>query len=300
MATASTPASGRLPSALLTAGTAYSRGTTRPIVDLTNGGQNGWSPNLTEWTSNQAYISRPLHCILLEAPKMFSLMPHPDQWVSSLKSLFELHAYAIEGFNAELKVATESHDVGGGGEKQFEVVNVTREASTPKFTFIEKYGRPIQTLLDYWIRYGLMDPETKFALLGTMGNRPEDMMADWYSATCLFIVPDPLHKQVDKAWLTTNMFPTSTGAITAKRDLKSGQEMLTLDIEFPGISQYGMGVSRFAQTILDGIINTGADPSMKTAFATGVSPTVNSPIKGYKSNAAIIGTSPNNVGVMNP
>ena len=179
-------------------------------------------------------------------------------------------------------------DVGGCGEKQHEVVNVTRETSTPKVTFIEKYGRPIQTLLDYWLRYGLMDPETKFALLGTMGSSDvKDMLADWYSATCLFIVPDPLHKTVDKAWLTTNMFPTSTGQITGKRDLKSGQELLTLDIEFPGISQYGLGVNAFAQTILDKINTTNADPFMRPAFATGISADVAKP-DGYAAGISTL------------
>ena len=270
----------RLNDAMMTGG--YTRDIDRPILDLKYGGQHGWSPNLTEWNSNQAYVSRPLHCILLEAPRMFKVMPDSQKWISSLKALFELHPYSIEGFNAELKVQTDSHDVGGGGEKHHEVVNVTREASTPKFTFIEKYGRPTQTLLDYWIRYGLMDPETKFALLGTLGSgEVKDMLADWYSATCLFVVPDPLHKSVDKAWLTTNMFPTSTGQITGKRDLKTGQEMLTLDIEFPGISQYGLGVSRFAQTILDKINTTNADPFMRPAFAQEISADVASVEKGY-------------------
>ena len=276
----------RLTDAMMTGG--YTRDIDRPILDLKNGGQNGWSPNLVEWQSNQAYVSRPLHCILLEAPRMFKVMPDSDKWIASLKALFEMHAYAIEGFNAELKVETDTHDVGGGGEKQHEVVNVTRETSTPKFTFIEKYGRPIQTLLDYWIRYGLMDPETKFALLGTMGSSDvKDMLADWYSATCLFIVPDPLHKTVDKAWLTTNMFPTSTGQITGKRDLKSGQELLTLDIEFPGISQYGLGVNAFAQTILDKINTTNADPFMRPAFATGISADVAKP-DGYAAGISTL------------
>lgn len=267
---------GRLNDSLMSAGNGYRVNIDRPILNLQLGGQHGWSPNLTQWVNNQAYVSRPLHCILLEAPKMFQRLPNPEKWVASLKALFELHAYAIEGFNAELKVDTEGHDVGGAGEKQHEVLNVTREVSTPKFTFIEKYGRPIQTLLDYWIRYGLMDPETKFALLGTVmgdaadtqggANKVEDMLADWYSATCLFVVPDPDHRKVDKAWLTTNMFPTSTGQITGKRDLKSGQELLTLDIEFPGLSQVGVGVNKFAQSILDTINLTKADPFMRTAF----------------------------------
>ena len=265
---------GRLTDALLTEGTMYRAEGDKQVLNLELGGQHGWAPNLVEWHNNQAYVSRPLHCIMLEAPKMFKHMPDGQRWVNSLKALFELHAYAIEGFNAELKVDTEGHDVGGAGEKQHEILNVTRETSTPKFTFIEKYGRPVQTLLDYWIRYGLMDPETKFALLGSVigganatgAYQVTDMLADWYSATCIFIVPDANHNRVDKAWLTTNMFPTSTGQITAKRDLKSGQELLTLDIEFPGLSQVGVGVNKFAQRILDSINLSKADPFMRTAF----------------------------------
>lgn len=279
----------RLNEALITG--AYTRDIDRPILNITYGGQQGWTPNLTEWTNNQAYVSRPLICILLEAPKMFTVLPDSQKWISSLKSLFELHPYAIEGFNATLKVDTETHDVGGGGEKQHEVVNVTREPSTPKFTFIEKYGRPIQTFLDYWIRYGLMDPETKYALLSTLGNgNVKDMLADWYSATALFIVPDPLHKTVDKAWVTTNMFPQGTGDITAKRDLKTAQEMLTLDVEFTGMSQYGLGVNKFAQTILDQISVTNADPFMKPSFIENVSADVAAAEKGYESELENVGT----------
>jgi len=254
---------------------AYSRNIDRPMLDLKNGGQHGWAPNLTEYVSNQAYISRPLVCILLEAPRMFTVMPESQKWISSLKALFELHARSIDGFNAGLKVDTEEHPVGGAGEVQQEIVNVTRERSQPKFTFIEKYGRPVQTFLDYWIRYGMMDPEAKFALLGTMNNgNVRDLLADWYSATCLFMVPDPLHRKVDKAWITTNMFPLSNGEITAKRDLTTSQEMLTLDIEFAGISQYGFGVNQFAQSILDQIRINNADPNMRAPFINRITPDV--------------------------
>ena len=264
---------------------AYTRDIDRPMLDLARGGQHGWSPNLTEWVSNQAYVSRPLVCILLEAPKMFTVMPDSQKWNASLKALFELHARTIDGMNGGLKVDTDSHPVGGAGEIQEEITNVTREVSQPKFTFVEKYGRPIQTLLDYWIRYGMMDPETKFALAGTLGNdNVNDLLADWYSATCLFFVPDPLHKKVDKAWITTNMFPKSYGEITAKRDLSSGQEILTLDIEFSGISQYNLGVTQFAQNILDKINTVNADPSMKPAFVNKVSADVEAATTtGYKS-----------------
>lgn len=254
---------------------AYTRNISSPVLDLKYGGQHGWAPNLIELTSNQAYISRPLICILLEAPKMFTVMPDSQKWISSLKALFELHARSIDGFNAGLKVDVEEHPVGGAGEQQQEIVNVTRERSQPKFTFIEKYGRPIQTLLDYWIRYGMMDPDTKTALLGTMNNANiKDLLNDWYSATILCIVPDPLHRSVDKAWITSNLYPLSNGDITAKRDLTASQEMLTLDIEFAGVSQFGLGVNQFAQTILNNINTLNADPFMKAAFATKIAPDV--------------------------
>lgn len=278
----------RLNDAMITG--AYVRDVDRPILDLQYGGQMGWSPNLAEWTSNAAHVSRPLICILLEVPRVFTVMPDAQKWISSLKALFELHAYAIDGFTATLKVDTDTHDVGGGGEKQHEFVNVTREASVPKFTFIEKYGRPIQTLLDYWIRYGIMDPETKYALAGTLGkDEIKDLLADWSTATAMFIQPDPLHKSVDKAWLTTNMAPTTTGNIEAKRDIKTGQEILTLDIEFTGLSQVGMGVNKLAQTLLDQISTTNADPFMRPAFLTGVSADVAAAQRGYEFGLEEVG-----------
>ncbi len=272
----------RLTEALLQG--AYTRNIDRPMLDLKFGGQQGWAPNLTEWVSNQAYVSRPLICILVEAPRMFSVLPEPDKWVASLKALFELHARSIQGLKATLEVETTEHPVGGGKEQQEEVVNVTRERSQPSFTFIEKYGRPIQTFLDYWIRYGLMDPETKFALLSTLGKTEvNDLLADWYSATCLFIEPDPLHKNVDKAWLVTNMFPKSTGTIEAKRDLTSAQNILELEVEFTGLSQYGAGVNAFAQQVLNNINTLYADPFFRPSFADSISADVNAVNKGYKN-----------------
>ena len=270
---------------------AYTRTIDRPMLDLKFGGQQGWAPNLTEWVSNQAYVSRPLSCILLEAPKMFTVMPDSEKWVSSLKALFELHARSIDGMNAGLKVETDEHPINGSGEKQQEIVNVTRESSQPKFTFVEKYGRPIQTMFDYWIRYGMMDDNSKFALLGTMGRQEvTDLLADWYSATCLFFVADPLHKKIDKAWITTNMYPLSNGDITAKRDLTASQEILTLDIEFSGISQFGLGVNQFAQSILDNINSLHADYMMAPAFVNKISPDVEAVnTAGYKSNLENLG-----------
>lgn len=262
-----------------------------PTLNLQLGGQHGWSPNLSELYNNQAYVSRPAFCLMIEAPEMFKVLPSGAKWIQALKAMFELHAYSFEGLNAELKVETDTHDVGGAGEKQHEVVNVTREASTPKFSFVEKYGRPIQILHEYWIRYGLMDPDTKFAMLNSLGvSNVKDMLADWYGATLLFVVPDPLNKTVDRAWLTTNVFPFSAGANTAKRDLKTGQEILTLDIEYAGTSQYGLGVNKFAQTLMDAINVKNADPFMRNSFVKNISADVTAATVGWESGLERVAT----------
>ena len=270
---------------------AYTRDIDRPMLDLKYGGQQGWAPNLTEWVSNAAYVTRPLICILLEAPRMFSVMPDPQKWISSLKALFEVHARSIDGLTQTLTVDTDQHPVGGAGEQQEEIVNVTREKSSPKFSWNEKYGMPITTFLSYWIRYGMMDPETKFALLSTLNkSEVKDLLPDWYTATAIFIEPDPLHKKVTKAWLCTNMFPKTSGEIVAKRDLTASQEILTIDVEFSAISQVGLGVNKFAQQILDNINIQKADPFMRPSHINKVSADVDAAnTTGYKNNTETVG-----------
>ena len=279
----------RLTEAILSG--SYATGKANPMLDLTYGGQHGWAPDLSNLVSNQAYVSRPLSCILLEAPKMFTVLPESQKWISSLKALFELHARTIDGMNASLKVDTDDHPVGGAGEIQQEVVNVTRERSAPRFTFIEKYGRPIQTLLDWWIRYGHMDPESKFALLGTLGQSGiEDLLLDWNTATCLFFVADSLHQKVDKAWISANMYPLTAGDVTAKRDLTTSQEILTLDVEFAAVSQTGLGVVQFAQQILDSINIANADPNMQPSFVSQIASDVSAQsTSGYSERASSVG-----------
>lgn len=280
---------------------AYSANADNPLLDIGRGGQQGWAPNLTEWVSNQAYVRRNLICILVEAPRMFQYMPEGSKWIQSLKSLVELHARSIEGFNAGLTVELDEHPVGGAGEMQQEVIDVKRTRSEPVFAFVEKYGRPIQTFLDYWIRYGLMDPDTKYALIGTVNGAPNDILADWYSMTCLFIEPDPTHKKVIQSWLTTNMFPKSNGEIVGKRDLTAASEVLNLSVEFTGLTQYGIGVNQFAQKVLSNITITHSDPFFRPAFVTsadfdkpittppGVSGDVESAKYGYKQEAKLVG-----------
>jgi len=271
---------------------AFGRNSTHGMVDVTYGGMHGYAPELSQWVSNQSYIRRNLICVLLEAPKFFQLMPEPEKWVASLKSLLELHCRTIEGFNAGLTVELDEHPVGGAGEFQQEVTDVKRARTEPSFTFVEKYGMPIQTFLYNWITYGLMDPDTKYAMVGTLdGDEPTDMLADWYSASILLFEPDPTHRKVVKSWVTTNVFPRSTGEIIGKRDLTAASEILNLTVEFTGLSQFGLGTNVFAQQILDNINLVNANPYNRPSFIQEISADVGTDGEGYKKNVEDLGSS---------
>lgn len=284
---------GRVTDALLD-GKAYSKGRTQPMLDLTFGGQMGYAPDLTQWVSNQNYVRKNLFCLLLEAPKFFDYMPNPKTWVSTLRALVELHPRTIEGLNAGLTVEVTETPIGGGGEQQQDFTNVTRARSQPVFGYDEKYGMPIQTFLTDWISYGLMNPDSKTANIGTLEtNFPRDMLADQYSMTCIFIEPDPTHRKVVKSWLTTNMYPLSTGDIIGKRDISANGETTSLSIGFTGFSQYNLGSNILAQKLLDNINITNANPYLRPAFIDAINATVQAEAgTGYENNAETLGRTP--------
>lgn len=269
---------------------AFGRGSNQPMLDAAFGGQMGYAPVLTEWVSNSAYVRKNVICVLLEAPRFFQYMPDPQKWIDTLKSLVELHARSIEGLNAGLTLEWDSHPVGGAGELQDEVIDSKRTRTEPVFTFVEKYGMPIQTFLYNWITYGIMDPDTKFALANTLeGARPDDMLPDQYTASMLFMEPDPSHKRVVKSWVVTNMAPKGTGEIVGKRDLTTAGEISNLTVDFTGIAQFNLGTNVFAQTILDKINMTNANPYLRPSLIEKIAPDVEASVKGYRTDVEQLG-----------
>lgn len=281
----------RLADAILTG--AYSKGKS-PMTDLQYGGQNGYAPNLAEWVSNTHYVRRNLVCLLIEAPKGFQLLPEANFWVNALKAMVEVHAKTIDGFAAGLEVEVQETAVSGGGEMMQDYSNITRARTNPSFTFVDMYGRPIQNFLHDWIINLIGDPDSKIPAISTMdGEKPKDLLADMYSATMLFFEPDPTHTKVSKAWLTTNMYPKGTGEITGKRDLTTAGELSEITVEFTGLSQTGLGVISFAQSLLDKINITNANPYARPSFVEEIDPDVdNTGVKessGYKEGAETLG-----------
>ena len=256
------------------------------MLDLDYGGQFGWAPNLKEWVSSQGNISRDVVCFVLEAPKFFSKMPNPEKWISALKSLMEVHTITIEGLNMGLTVETEEHPFGGAGEMMEEVTNVTRARSQVTTTVRDLYGLPISNFLTNWITYGLMDPDSGYALVGTRPDAPSDMLADWYSMTCLFTEPDPTHTRPVKSWIGAGMFPKTTGDIIGKKDKTGGGEATEISIEWAGVFQSGYGPNQLAQKLLSDVNIQGADPFMQKAFIKyeELDEEVKAQDKGYKKS----------------
>lgn len=258
--------------------------TARGSLDLTHGGQFGWMPNLAELHNNQGYIQRNLVVLAVEPPKFFKYLPNPEFWFQSFKALVEKHPIKVDGFKQGLTVSTSEHDVGGAGEKMQEYNNVMRARTQPRFTYIEKETRPIQRFLDFWIRFGMMDPDAKFALIGTLTDQPlpNDWLFDNYAGTILAYETDITHRFVDKAWLTTNFYPLGTGDIDGSRELTAPREVLTLDIEFAGTSASGHSIVQMAQAVHDNIRKTNANPQNKPAFVQEIAPVLRDIDRGYK------------------
>jgi len=261
----------------LTAGT-YNRNNEK-MLNIDFGGQFGWSPRLgyidkdksfhSEWISNHKYVSKNVVAVVLQTPRFFDFMPDPQKWINAFKALIELHSKSIEGLSSGLTVEYSEHAVGGAGEMQEEVTNVTRARSTVTHTVEEKAGKPINRFLTDWIRYGLMDPDTKHALIGTMSNWKNELYTpEYYTATVLYFEPDITMRSIVEAWLCTNMAPKGNGEVVGKRDLTSGGEVKEIAIEFTSITMYNEPVRRLAQSILDEMTTIKVDPHQLPMFVS--------------------------------
>ena len=268
-------------------GSAHAVGQQAPMLDLKNGGQMGFQPDYPGFVSNAAYVSRNLICFLVQAPRGFQDLDNPAKLVATLKALVELHPKSIDGLQSTLEVEWAESPFGGAGEMQQDVSNVTRARSTPNFTWTEKYGKPINAFLEYWIVNLLMDPNSKYPGVVSRGSRqPTDLLPDYVGATMLFVEPDPTHTKVQTAWLCTNMMPRSGGEVTGRRDITAGGETKDYSIEFSAITQVGAGVDKFAQQMLDDLVLSGVNPNLRPALVDTISADVKAGEAGYANQLA--------------
>lgn len=246
-------------------------GAKQRMANPADAGVMGWSTNPNKWVNKTGYIRRNLIPIVLRGPGGFAYTPNPDDLNTALRAVFETHPISIDGLNSTLSVNASDMPYGGAGEQFQDPTNVTRERTSPTFVLPDIYGAPVNALLEFWIQYLIMDPETKTALINTLGGQvPPDMMADMYTMDMLFIEPDPQQASVVRAWIVYNMFPLSGGEVVGKRDITTDMEQVRYNISMAGFAQTGTGVKAFAQTVLDGMRIAGANPTHRKTYMEGI------------------------------
>lgn len=256
----------RLKNALMPENVAYGD-RNEPTLRMDYGGQFGYAPDIEEWVSNQTHVKRNLVILLLEAPKFMSIMDTPPEWYAGLRALVELHPKSVTGFNAGLEVSVNEQEVGGGGEMQQAYTDVKRSRTVPVFNWIDKDGNIIQRFLEYWVRFGLMDPDSKIPMATTRkAYKEKDWLADWYAMTIMAIEPNTSMTVAMRTWITTNMWPMSTGDISAKREMATEHEIVDISITFTGISDTSIGTNVCGQKMLDQIYKKDANPWLRKCF----------------------------------
>lgn len=241
-----------------------------PMVNLALGGQNAYQSDLRYFHANTDYVRRNLVIKVLQAPRGFQFLDNPASYYRALKGIVEMHAQTWEGFNRTLTVSSVEGAVSGGGEMQQTPSNVVRARSEPSMTIREKYGKPVQRFFESWITELIMDPDSKVPGIATRANTPADLLPDMYSMSICAFETDPTFTKVNAAWLVTNMYPTTAGDFTGRRDKTADGEELVLTIPFTGMQQVGLAVDRFAQQLLDAMAKTGTNPNLKPSFINSV------------------------------
>lgn len=268
----------RVKDSVLAADAAYAGQTA--TNDLSFGGQGGIAPNIGTvgadgknadiWISNQAYVKRNIIPVVLKYPKFFDYMgDSKDKLIASYKALIELHPLTIDGLTSGLTVEFDEHAVGGSGEMQEEITNVTRARSTPSFTYKEKAGKSIQKFVDFIIRYGYMDPDTKQPLVAaTLPDAAKKGIysPDFYTGSVLFIEPDILQHNAIDAWLSVNMMFKGNGDRTGKRDIHSPGEAPELTLESTAITLNNDVVIKLADKTLKAMTTIGFNPNEQTVL----------------------------------
>lgn len=256
----------------------------RQRLDPGFGGAGGHMPDFSKWINSQAHLDGQARAVVLQTPNFYKQFGSDvaDNLITMSRAYFETHVRSFEGLNYGLSVETDEHAFGGAGEMFEEYTDVKRARSTPSVTVVEKYGRPFQTWLNFQIRYGLMDPETKTSMVRSLSQRTATHnLSSNYSHTVLFYTTDPMDYEVDKAIICTNMFPKGEGPVELRRNLTEARSILTLTTEWTALSVTGNGVMSLAQALHNQLQLVNANPIYRPALVGQIDPDILNNERGY-------------------
>lgn len=255
-----------------------------PMLDPgKSGGQWGPVNNLKEFASDKPYVNRPVIAILLRQPAFFDNIPDGEFLTRTLRNLIERRSMKIEGLKGTIKWAVDDTPLGAGGQFMKFVTDAKMDRSDVTHTYLELEGMPIANFHSFWGRYGLMDPDLRTALANTLEGGPTDWLPDQYTMSVLYFEPDSTNKKVVKSWIGTNLFPETTGEIDGGADKNSPGTKLEHSIMYGGAYQFNLGGNVFAQSVLDLMNFTNANPMLRSSFITEINPNIRPDMRGYNA-----------------
>lgn len=230
------------------------------MVNALTGGYHGIAANLARHVDNAGFRQQQLQCVVLRTPGAIKHLDHPEVWHGHIKAMMEKHTRSITGFQRALQADHFSQPAGGSGAEHFDLANVTQQQPTPTHEIGEKYGFPNGTLLEWWMRLFMMDPDVKRPLIMTYPNPPKDLLPDMTSMICLYYDTDPTGQEIINAYLCVGMQPKSSGTRESRYDKSQGSSDLVHSIEFTSTAIMNAAVDKLAEKINKTRSLIGANP----------------------------------------
>jgi len=254
------------------------QGSTNPRLNLEYGGLGGLYPRLAgvddsgkifeQWVSSTPHTDRDLIPVVLRLPMIFDALADEElgkhlakQYIEILTTLPE----SIEGLKRTLTSEQVEQKIHGTNESIEVFSDVRYEKCEITKNYIEKYGKPINSIIEFILKFGVMGSEEKVGLALTLDLK-EDYRKRSYllslptfaSATMLYFSPDPQMGNVDEAYLSTNVIPKTAGTIESKLNKNEAKTLTEYSIPFTSFTRHDATVRAYAQLWLNEINKTRA------------------------------------------
>jgi hypothetical protein len=225
---------------------------TSTIADIVNGAQLGYGPNLPQIDGATPLVLSPIVPIVTHIPTMFAGVEYAPQ---ILKALVERHAKEISGIDFGYQLESSTTPVGQDGQELHMPTNSKRTQVNPTFTWQEITGNLVWNFIKNWIEM-IKQPDTQASSLTAinLGDPMSPMLMSYFTMDVLFIQFDPTFRpeNIIDAFFVTNMWPTETGMIGAKRQI-GHSDMVDRTIAFNGVLQHNRNTKVAGQIIADAL-----------------------------------------------
>ena len=279
---------------LLPENSSISAGRARQL-DLSIGSQQGALLNPKLWMSSATYVQQRIIPVLVSVPGLMKYMPDADHRKRILRTLMTTTAKSITGLNSTLSVAHEEVVIGNSGDMHDVLSGVSRERSTPSYTWDNRLNAAITHYWEQYIEYLLMQADAHIPLVTTLdayiNDGSPEITPDDISFTMLFIEPSMNMNSVVRSWLCTNMMPKSSGEITGQRVMGGNLEVKEVSIDFTATTQSNDSTNELATSYLRDLNKYGFNARGQAAAYDSISSALDVDGDDYKANVAEVANS---------